>query len=264
MIRIVISNQRGGVTKTTTTSCLARYCAERGMRVLCIDTDPQGSLGAILGLRETGRNLHSFLIRKHAFHDCLVKAHERIDVLCSDRETVQTEAILMGETARELTFQNVFPTVDHEYDMILIDVAPSISLLQTCAMLYAQRILIPVSMDPLSLQGAAASVETARTLTNLFKVDIHPIGLLPVIVDRRLQITQVVLASLEKISATAGIPVLPSIRTDATPTKASRSKKFLFDYDPKCKAVEDYTVAFENLMSMLEGHKHGEEFQATA
>lgn len=145
------------------------------------------------------KNLHSFLIRKHTFADCVVQAHERIDVLCSDRETVQTETILMGETACELTFANVFPAVDHRYDLVLIDVAPSISLLQTCAMLYAQKILIPVSMDPLSLQGAAASIETARTLNGIFKTNIETVGILPVMVDRRLQMTQVVLASLEGI-----------------------------------------------------------------
>ena len=61
MIRLVVSNQRGGVAKTTTVHTLARYCADRGLRVLIIDTDPQGSVGAVLGLRPK-TYLHQFIV----------------------------------------------------------------------------------------------------------------------------------------------------------------------------------------------------------
>src|SRR5690348_8143911 len=118
MLRLVVSNQRGGVAKTTTTVTFARYLADLGKRVLIIDTDPQGSISPVLGLKADGRSLHNFIIRKQAFRDCLVSAGDRIDVLPSNRETVQTEAILMGETARELTFQSIFPAIDGGYDAV--------------------------------------------------------------------------------------------------------------------------------------------------
>lgn len=264
MIRLVISNQRGGVAKTTTTIALARYLADLGRRVLIIDTDPQGSVAVILGIRAGERTLNNFIVKQFAFKECLVTAHPGIDILPSARDTVQTEAILMGQTARELAFQNVLPTIDGDYDAVLIDVAPSISLLQTCAMLYAKQILIPVSMDPLSLQGAAASLETARTLSRLFKTEIRAVGMLPVNVDRRLQITETVLESLKEVSAAYTIPLLNQIRTDATVTKASRQRQFLQDYDPKCKALEDYNVAFAQLVEILKDQLHGRESEATA
>jgi len=262
-LRLVCANQRGGVAKTTTTVTLARYLADMGKRVLIIDTDPQGSVSVVLGLKAEGRSLHNFIIRKHAFRDCLVAAHERIDVLCSNRETVQTETILMGETARELTFQSIFPGVDGAYDAVLIDVAPSISLLQTCAMLYARQLLIPVSMDPLSLQGAAASFETAKMLNPLFRTDIRVVGVLPVMVDRRLQITETILQSLRDICTKNQVPLLHAIRTDASVTKASRQKQFLQDYDPKCKALEDYIRACADLTQDLRGQLNA-ELEATA
>lgn len=255
MIRLVISNQRGGVAKTTTAVNVARYFADQGRKVLIIDTDPQGSVGSILGLR-TEHNLHSFVIKKLAFRECLVAAHPNIDVMCSARDTVQTEAILMGETARELTFQNLFPAVDRGYDVVLIDVAPSISLLQTCAMLYARQLLIPVSMDGLSLQGAIASIETARMLTDLFRTEIKTAALLPVMVDRRYQMTEMVMESLKGMSERYQVPLLPAIRTDANVTKSSRQKQFLVDYDPKCKALEDYTAACRELSILLRDQIH--------
>jgi chromosome partitioning protein len=104
----------------------------------------------------------------------------------------------------------------------------------------------------LSLQGAAASIETARTLSTLFNIPVKTVGLLPVMVDRRLQITETVLESLKAIGERAGVPLLPPIRTDATVTKANRQRQFLIDYDPKCKAVEDYNIACDALFELLQ------------
>ena len=69
MTRLVILNQRGGVAKTTTVHTLARYLADRGRRVLIIDTDPQGSMGTVLGLKPA-KYLHDFVIYNHLFKDC--------------------------------------------------------------------------------------------------------------------------------------------------------------------------------------------------
>ena len=137
----------------------------------------------------------------------------------------------MGQVAREFVFTNLFSQVERDYDAVLIDVAPSINLLQTCAMTYARSLLIPVSMDPLSLQGGG-HIETARTLSSLIRMSIWPVAILPVMVDRRLQITEVVSASLRELSVRTNIPLLPPIRTDTTVTKCSRAKQFLADFDP--------------------------------
>jgi chromosome partitioning protein len=250
MIRLVISNQRGGVAKTTTIHTFARFLADRGRRVLIIDTDPQGSMGTVLGLKPP-KYLHDFVVHNHLFKDCVVEACPGVDVLCSNRETVKTEGHLMGQVAREFVFNNLFSQIERGYDAILIDVAPSINILQTCAMVYARFMLIPVSMDPLSLQGAAASIETARTLSSLIRMDIWPVAILPVMVDRRLQITELVAASLKELSARTNIPLLLPIRTDTTVTKCSRAKKFLIDFEPKAKALEDYHIALQELLNLL-------------
>lgn len=75
MIRLVVSNQRGGVAKTTTTHTLARYLADKNLRVLIIDTDPQGSVGAVLGLK-AHNFLHQFVVHDLRFKDCIVQARE--------------------------------------------------------------------------------------------------------------------------------------------------------------------------------------------
>jgi len=263
MIRLVVSNQRGGVAKTTTTHTLARYCADRGLKVLVIDTDPQGSMGVVLGLKPTNY-LHQFVVNSYRFTDCIVPSASGIDVLCSNRESLETEALLMGRTGREMTFQVLFSQIDEQYDVVLIDVAPSISLLQTCAIIYTQQLLIPVAMDPLSLQGAVAALETARTLNKLFRTNIRAVGILPVSVDRRLGITDVVFNALEGLSGQFDAPLLPAIRTDSTVTKAARARKYLIDFDPKSKAVEDYTSAFDQLLERLKDQLDGKQLALEA
>jgi chromosome partitioning protein len=254
MMRIVVSNQRGGVAKTTTAVNLARCFADRGLRTLLVDTDSQGSVGTILGLKPQF-TLHDFLIRQMILKECVVSAHERIDVLCSDRKTMQAEDIISGQTLREVHFEQVFAETgaDRDYDAVVIDVAPSLTLFQTCAMLYAKQVLIPAAMETLSVQGASASISSASELNRLFKR--HPgitsIGILPVMVNNRLQMTQTVLNALTDMSSELKVPLLPPIRTDTAVVKAARSKMFLADFDPKSKALEDYENAATILMKAL-------------
>ena len=258
MIRLVVANQRGGVAKTTTVHSLAHFLAGRGLRVLIVDTDPQGSIANVLGLKPQ-YYLHDFVVKQFRFRDCIVPAAERIEVLCSNRESVETESLLMGRTGREMTFQALFPAVEEGYEAILFDVSPSINLLQTCAMIYAQQVLIPVAMDPLSLSGAGAALETVRTLNSIFRVHVKLVGLLPVMVDRRLGMTDVVMGTLDDLSQKHAIPLLSAIRTDSVVTKAARAKKLLNDFDPHGKAAEDYRLAFTQLFDILKDQVHGQQ-----
>src|SRR4051812_42874599 len=98
--RMVITNQRGGDAKTTTTLALAHYLGQDGVRVLVIDTDPQGSISVVMNVKPGDKSLHSFLIKGFRFEDCIVPLAPSIDLLPSNRHTVETEAILMGNTAR--------------------------------------------------------------------------------------------------------------------------------------------------------------------
>lgn len=256
MIRLVIANQKGGVAKTTTALNVARCFADRGLRVLIIDTDPQGSIGASLGLK-CQNFLYHLVISSYRFKDCVVTAHPAIDVICSNRETTDAEAILIPRTGRELIFQVLLSSVEKEYDAVLIDCPPAISLLQSCALMYAKQLLIPLTMDPLSLQGAYAAIQTTATLNALFSVSIQPVAVLPVQVDRRLQMTEVIMESLQTMARQYTIPVLPSVRTDSTVTKATRARKFLADFDPKCKAAEDYAAVGTTLLDHLKGQWNG-------
>jgi chromosome partitioning protein len=135
----------------------------------------------------------------------------------------------------------------------LIDVAPSISLFQTCAMVYTQQVLIPVDMDILSVQGATASIQAGEMLNGMLAggLNIRVAGLLPVKLDRRLAMTDVVLNTLSSISEKRRVPVYSGIRTDQSVVKAARSRQFLADFDPRSKALEDYEALADCLLNQF-------------
>ena len=260
MLRLLISNQRGGAGKTTTATTMARILADRGCKVLVVDIDPQGSVSAILGLRPE-LTLYDFLIGDRIFEDCIVHAHENIDVLCSNRKTVEAEARLMATIGRERVFQNVFQTAERNYQVILMDSSPTITLLSTCATLYARQILVPVSMDVMSFQGTTANVQSAESLNRIFETNIRTVAILPVMVHGRRNLTDMVMKGLERVSEEFKIPLLPGIRTDTAVGKAASQKKFLVDYDPTSKALEDYVVATDQLLKLLAGQLDAEALQ---
>ncbi len=254
MIRLVVANQRGGVAKTTTALVLARIYADRGMKVLLIDTDSQGSIGTIISLRAK-YHLSDFLVGHIALEECLVNVHPNIDVLPSNRHTSRAEDLITAQGFREFVFEQMFSRYEQDYDVILVDVAPSITLFQTCAMVYTRRVLIPVAMEILSVQGAMASLESARTLNTMFcnsyHMPVETVGMLPVMVDRRLAMTGIILDTLDQISAKHGVPRLSPIRTDTSVVKANKEHMFLADFDPKSRALDDYQVAADEIMTIM-------------
>jgi chromosome partitioning protein len=251
MTGLVVSNQRGGVGKTTTAINYAGYLSQQGRRVLLIDCDSQGSITTYLGLRPQ-KYLYSLIVEKAPFAECVVPFSDRLHVLPSNRDTVQAESALLGMVAREMALKLLLRQVDDRYDIAIIDVPPSITLLQTCALVFARNVLIPLDMDMLSLQGAQAAIESANLLNEMYGIGIEAVGFLPTQVNRRNQVTDVVSNALAILSRKTGIPVLPEIRTDQTVHKAARARQFLFDYDPKCKAAEDYVKAFETITQTIE------------
>jgi chromosome partitioning protein len=166
---------------------------------------------------------------------------------------VQAESALAGAVVRELALKILLEPYEASYGAVVIDVSPSINLLQTCAMVYARNVVIPVNMDLLSLNGANAAYDMIRLLNDLIKAEIRPIGLMPCQVDNRLSVTALVQQGLEKMSEMFHIPILPAIRTDQAVNKAFRSRKALLEHDPGAKAAQDYLAAFEKITALIEG-----------
>lgn len=262
MIRFMIGNQRGGVGKTTSAITLARSFADRGLKTLLVDADPQGSIATVLRLKPENY-LNDFLFGKLRLADCVHSVNEKLDILCGNRDTAEAEQRAIGQYGRERLFEMAFSIGgDAIYDAVVIDVSPSINIMQACAMVYCQRIIIPVSMDTLSVSGAGASLFAAKTIADAVRAEVKPFALLPTIVNKRHALTDAVMEMLEKLSELHSIPILPMIRTDTSVGKAMRAHQFLQDFDSKSKALEDYELVATRILELV-GYQAGHE-QTTA
>jgi chromosome partitioning protein len=190
-----------------------------------------------------------------------MSVHPNLDVMPGNRETRTTEDIIAGQMARERYLELAFKPAEEGYDAIIFDVSPSISWFQTCAMYYTRQVLIPIAMEPLSVQGATAAAQVVRSMNEMFNLNppVRVIGLLPTIVNRRLQMTDTVLETLAAMADRQGAPLLPAIRTDTAVVKAARHKKFLADFDKSSKALEDY----KHVTQILLGSRDQEQAATT-
>ena len=131
-------------------------------------------------------------------------------------------------------------------------------------MVFCQNVLIPISMDTLSVSGAGATIFSAQTIGDSVRVPIRPVALMPTIVNKRYGLTDVVMQMIGQLSETYKIPILNAIRTDQIIGKAARAHKMIADLDPKAKALEDYDAATASLLEIFQveaaatGPKHGE------
>ena len=263
MIKLMIGNQKGGVGKTTSAITLARCLADRGNRTLLIDADPQGSIAVTLKLRPENY-ISDFILNQLRLQDCVQQVAPKLDVLCGNRETSSMEQRLFTSYGREHVFQKAFRMYEELYDAIIVDVAPSISLLQACSMVFCENILIPVSMDTLSVSGAGATIFSAKTISESVETRIKAVGLLPTIVNRRFGLTDVVMKMIEQLSEAYSIPVLNSIRTDQAVGKAGRLHKMIADSEPTSKALEDYDTAAGAILELLSTGKAPKQEHAEA
>lgn len=261
MFKITVANQKGGVGKTTSVISLSAAMAELGKKVLIIDTDAQGSIATILN-EKPEETLYHFLIEGVRFEQCVVNVRPNIDCIFSDKMTEVAETLLVPRMGRERTLAERMEGINH-YDICFVDCAPSLSLLQTNAVMYTRYLILPISMDSLAIAGARNVQDTFFLLNKYYEVIPTILGVLPTMVDARLTITEQVLASIQELWGMTSSIILPSIRVDTNLTKANRYHKTIFEYDASTKthsrAADDYKRAAEVILEFIEKQKERNE-----
>lgn len=261
MRKIAIQNLKGGSGKTLTAINLAAAWATMGHRVLLIDTDAQGSIGASLGLKHD-LTLSQLLLEDVKLEACIINARPNIDCILSSKQLAVTEMQLISLPRREeflrLRLQDL-----QGYDFVILDCAPSISLLHQNALLYAEELLIPVSMDFLALLGASQILESVSFLRRYYDWTLTVTGFLPVFVDHRLNITAAVLDALKTVYSKTG-RILPQIPVDANLLKSLSRKKTIFEYNPKSRAAEAFLQVAKLLAEREVGRGEAEVAAAEA
>jgi chromosome partitioning protein len=197
---IAVVNQKGGVGKTTTSVNLAAALADAGRRVLLVDLDPQGNatMGSGVDKRNSARTIYHVLLGLGELATIRTRAEQGgYDLVPSNRELAGAEVELVELQGRETRLKGALERVLEEYDFILIDCPPSLSLLTVNALVAAQRVLIPMQCEYYALEGLSDLVGTIKRVRNNLNPELDIAGLLRTMYDPRNTLSQQVSQQLE-------------------------------------------------------------------
>ncbi len=235
---IVFAHQQGGVAKTTTTLNLAVAFAERGHRVLCVDMDPQGNLTMSQGIDPDSLETSIFDVLVHGVPIREVIRKREIDVACASIDLAGAEIAMSTMIGRERVLEKAFRAIKDDYDFICIDTPPSLGLLTINALTAADKVIVPVQCEYLSMRGLIQLQNTLAMVRENLNPNIEIEGILPTLMDSR---TVHAKEAIEILEENFGDRVFASrIRKTVRFAEAPVKGMSVLKYEPDGMAAQSY------------------------
>jgi chromosome partitioning protein len=238
---IVVTNQKGGVGKTSTCAALAGIFRQHNKKVLAIDMDPQGNLSFSLGAPDMGFTIHDAINGKCKIREA-IKTTPICDVITSNIILSGTELELTA-VRREFVLKDLLKQIKREYDFIIIDTPPALSVLTINAYTASDELIIPVTPEILSLQGLTQLKETILAVKKYYTklLKIRGILLTKYPAGKQLLATEVA-EMVDMVASQFATKVLPvKITCSIAVAEAPAHQRTITEYSPRCRAARDYT-----------------------
>ena len=244
---IAFANQKGGVAKTTTTLNLAAAFAEEGHRVLCIDMDPQGNLTMSQGIDPDSLETSMYDVLVHDLSIREVIRKREIDIACASIDLAGAEIAMSTKIGRERSLDKALRPIAEDYDFICIDTPPSLGLLTINALTAADKVIVPVQCEYLSMRGLIQLQNTLSMIRENLNPDVDIMGILPTMVDSRTLHAKEAIQILEENfgDRVFGARIRKTIRFAEAPVKGMSVLK----YDPSGTAADAYRQLAKEVLS---------------
>ena len=251
---IAVSNQKGGVGKTTTSVNLAACVAEKGKRVLLVDIDPQGNASSGLGITERTPSIYDVLLGEESAEAAVRKTEfDNLSVLPSDIALAGAEIELVAIPERETLLRKALASVRGRFDYIFIDCPPSLSLLTLNAMTAADSVLIPIQCEYYALEGVGQLMNTLQLVKKRLNPALEIEGVVLTMLDGRTNLGLQVVQEVKKYfkSRVYGSVIPRNVRLSEAPSHGEP----INIYDSRSAGAEAYRALAAEFIEWNEGEE---------
>lgn len=250
---IAITNQKGGVGKTTTAINLAAALASKGVRTLVVDMDPQANSSmSFLDIHELKQSVYDALTESHVHLSDVIQPAEKVENLSIAPSTIalaKIEAKLVGELDSHFRLKDELQGVQDQYDYVIIDTPPTLGIITVNALVAATHVLIPIQASYFALEGTDDLLETIDKIKVRANPELQILGALITMYDKRTLLAKDIYEQIQHVFGTKVFEtvITKSVRLEESPAY----RESIFTFAPRSTGAYEYYRLSEEVLSRV-------------